>query len=180
MPYDLQEHRHRFAVWAAGRAAQRGLPQGSIPILREALEHCGIREYLSAKSSASISSSMFDRVHRAWCRSILRSLEHLRGATFGRAAKLVAIYAKTVVTLGCEKNRSLAGAIHPPIDGILLSKMARCSELLSPHKKEWKDIRWTKLGEEEYYELINQLRDCLKSGEPFWMLERHWDVSYRA
>jgi len=41
MPYDLAEHRHRFAVWAAARAAQRGFT--TVKNLRAALQAADIR-----------------------------------------------------------------------------------------------------------------------------------------
>jgi hypothetical protein len=51
MPYDLVEHRHRFSVWAAARAAQRGLKGGRIEVLRDALEQSGVVEFAKANDS---------------------------------------------------------------------------------------------------------------------------------
>src|SRR5439155_20008024 len=81
--------------------------------------------------------------------------------TFGRAAKLIAVYLKSVVVLGTRGSSSLSKVAHPPIDGILLSKIAKSSAIHSVHKAKWGRKRWTRLKEDEYYELVEQLRASL-------------------
>lgn len=44
-------------------------------------------------------------------------------ASFGRAAKLIAIYLKTTIVLSGAENTTLGRVIHPPIDSILLKAM---------------------------------------------------------
>ena len=44
MSYDLSEHRHRFAIWAAARASQRGFT--TVENLRNALESTDIQDVL--------------------------------------------------------------------------------------------------------------------------------------
>jgi hypothetical protein len=97
--------------------------------------------------------------------------------TFGRAAKLVAVYLKATVVVGGDPETSLARVAHPPIDRILLQNLARAEELDSPHQRAWARTNWTQLSEDAYYELIVQLRACLKAGEPLWHLERYWTVT---
>ena len=97
--YDLVEHRHRFSVWAAARAAQRGLKGGKVDVLRDALEQSGVVAFAKA-NDGPIDQRSFDEVHRAWCRSIIAYLGSRDvPATFGRAAKLIAIYLKGMVIL---------------------------------------------------------------------------------
>jgi hypothetical protein len=177
MAYDLVEHRHRFSVWAAARAAQRGLKAGRVDVLRDALEQSGVVEFAKA-NYGPIDQGAFDEVHRAWCQSIVAYLAN-RGvpATFGRAAKLIAIYLKGMVILNGDAEPSRARVVHPPIDGILLHNMCNATDVQSTHKTTLRKVKWTKLDEDEYYRIIDQLRTCIANGEPFWTLERFWTVT---
>jgi hypothetical protein len=175
MPYDITEHRHRFSVWAAARAAQRGF--ASVEVLRDALERSGVREFLRGSEAYQTDEERFRALHEAWCRSIVRSLESSHPkATFGRAAKLIAVYLKSMVVL-TRPDSVLAGIAHPPIDSILLRNIARAPEVQSPHKSAWAHLKWTQLDESSYYSLAGQLRAVIGAGEPFWKLERFWTVS---
>lgn len=174
MLYDLSEHRHRFAVWAAARASQRGFT--TVENLRHALEATDIRSAMSSPKFLQVGSLEFEDLHRSWCSSICSALNQRRtpNVTYGRAAKLVAVYLKARVIMGEGANTPLGHNMHPPIDRILLQKLAVSSRIESPHQTEWRNINWTQLDEPEYYKLIAQLREVLPRDIPFWMLEEHW------
>jgi hypothetical protein len=176
MPYELSEHRHRFSVWAAARAAQRGFTD--VDTLRKALEACGVVEFLDNAKFDEIDAPRFDALHRQWCTLVVDFLKDsgVPNVTFGRAAKLVAIYLKSVVVLGPDSGTLFARIAHPPIDGILLGKLA-VSDVKSKNKDKWAKTKWTRLNDEQYYELIMQLREALGPEEPFWKLERFWTVT---
>ena len=180
MGYDLDQHRHRFSVWAAARAAQRGLAGGLVETLGKALEDCGVVDDLKSTRLDDIDASRFDALHRRWCNSIIGFLSKagVRNVTFGRAAKLIAIYLKSVVVLGPASETAFAQIAHPPIDRNLLRNLA--GSTVPSAKPEWESINWTKLCEEQYYELIEQLRQVLGPNEPFWALERFWTVTSGA
>ncbi len=177
LEYSYFTHKHRFAAWAAARAAQRGLTD--VATLADALEQSGVVEFLQDPMSLDTSKDAFDTSHLQWCRSIVEHLsnEGVENVTFGRAAKLIAVYLKTMVIVGADPDSSLAKVAHPPIDRILLQKLSRADEVKSPHKKEWRKTRWTKLDEAEYRILINQLRSCLQPAEPMWHLEKYWTAT---
>ena len=179
MPYDIHEHRHRFSAWAAARAAQRGF--SDVSTLSKALEACGVREFLATADLNDIDTKRFDVHHRQWCKSVVSFLEDaaVSNVTFGRAAKLVAIYIKGVVVLGPGADKVFAHIAHPPIDGILLRKLAS-SDVKTEHSKKWAKVTWTRLNEAEYYELIGQIRQTLDPEDPFWMLEQFWNVTNNA
>lgn len=175
--YGIEEHRHRFSVWAAARAAQRGFTD--VNRLRAAVERCGVREYLRTCDFEAIDPLAFDALHRTWCRAVMAELirNEVEKVTFGRAAKLIAIYLKSVVVLGVGCGSRFSSVAHPPIDSILLSAAAQSPTVVSGHKADWARMRWTMLDEESYYRLIEQLRAILAPGEPFWMLEKFWTVT---
>src|ERR1035441_320677 len=138
MTYDMSEHRHRFAVWAAARAAQRGWRSATVEKLRDALESCGIREFVGSSESHSIEEPHFGELHRRWCRAVIESLRQQEiDAPFGRAAKLVAVYVKVMVVLGPAGNCDLARVVHPPIDRTVLQNVAAAADVHSPHKRLW-------------------------------------------
>ncbi len=179
--YGIDQHRHRFAVWAAARAAQRRWAKAKVGTLGRALEASGVVEFLDRTNLSDIDEARFDALHLRWCRSVIDFLQNvgLPNVTFGRAAKLIAIYLKAVVVLGPGSETPFARIAHPPIDGILLRNLA-ASDVDSEHKREWVRTRWTQFSEEQYYELIEQLRQALGTQEPFWQLERFWTVTNDA
>lgn len=75
--------------------------------------------------------------------------------TFGRAAKVLAIYLKSAIVLGPGVGTAFARVAHPPIDGILLRNLAS-SDVKSEHQRRWAKTKWTRLNHEQYYELIGQ------------------------
>ncbi len=177
MSYDLSEHRHRFAVWAAARASQRGFT--TVKTLRDALQATDIRKVLSAPQTLQLSAGQFEALHRRWCSSICSSLNKhlLANVTYGRAAKLVAVYLKAAVIMGDGCNSSLGRNVHPPIDRILLRRLASSDNITSPHKAAWRSTNWTQLDEPGYYRLIGQLRSAIPDGAPFWTIEEYWEPS---
>jgi hypothetical protein len=177
VPYDLLEHRHRFAVWAAARASQRGFT--TVENLRGALEDTDIRSAPLNSEVLQLHSSAFEDLHRRWCTSICSALTRrgIPAVPYGRAAKLVAVYLKTTVIMGEGADTPLGHSIHPPVDRTLLRKLAASPRIQSPHKTAWCNTNWTQLGESEYYTLIAQLREVVPSDLPFWMLEEYWNAS---
>jgi hypothetical protein len=113
MPYDMTEHRHRFAAWAAARAVQRGWGSSKTEKLRNAIESCGVREFVgSLESPHGVDERRFRELHRQWCCAVIESLtqQGVAAATFGRAAKLVAVYLKVMVVLALLAIATLRGS----------------------------------------------------------------------
>ena len=178
MSYDIFEHKHRFSVWAAARAVQNRFG-AKVKDLREALENCGIVEFLNDSASMQVDQEQFDVLHRDWCVNIIDFLakKGVTKATFGRAAKLVAVYLKSMVVIGGDPDCRLAQVAHPPIDSIMLQNLSRSAEVRSPHKRKWRFVKWTQLSEEEYYQLVSELFVLVEPGMPLWHLEKYWTVT---
>ena len=86
--------------------------------------------------------------------------------SYGRAAKIIAVYIKTIATIRDGKS-NLARVAHPPIDRILLTNLHKEYPHLETNK-----INWTQLNEQKYFKLIDELRAI--NVEYFWELERYW------
>jgi len=172
MKYDLDVHRHRFSVWAAARATQRGLCD--VDVLREALDSCGVVDFIARHDLVSFDSSNFRGLHGSWCAGVLRVLKAhgIAGASFGHAAKLVAMYLKSMVVLGPCTATPFAHVAHPPIDSILLGTLRTRCDCGRSH--DWAKVNWTQLDEAGYYTLVDNLRGCLATDDPFWKLEQYW------
>jgi hypothetical protein len=110
---------------------------------------------------------------------VIKSLteQGVADATFGRAAKLVAVYLKVMVVLSPAGDCDLALVAHPPIERTELQKLAAEVGVDSTHKRFWKTVNWTQLTEENYYSLIGQLRALIPPTDPFWTLEQYWNVA---
>src|SRR5262245_23465432 len=177
MPYDIAEHRHRFAVWAAARAAQRGFT--TVANLRAALEGVNIKGIVAAPETLQLSADQFDDLHRRWCSEICAFLihRHIKKTTHGRAAKLVSVYLKTIVLMGDASDSSLGRNMHPPVDRTLLQNLAVSEKIKSEHKTAWRSVSWTQLNQDRYDVLIGQLRSMLPPGAPFWTIEEYWEPS---
>ena len=177
MPYELFTHRHNFAVWAAARAAQRGF--AGVATLRGALEASAVQRFLPDPQFVDIDYTRFEELHRSWCSSICDYLNNrpVANVTYGRSAKLLAIYLKSMIIVGGSAYTSLGRCIHPPIDRRLLQALAGDPSFDPQHRALWRHTNWTQLTEEDYYNLIGQLRTALPKEIPFWMLEEHWTAA---
>lgn len=168
MAYTFNEHLHNYAVWAAARAVDRNFTNTAN--VKSAIEETGLQRLLDNNEMSSIAS--FDQFHRETSGKIIAHLKYVdkrleEKATYGRAAKIIAIYIKTAIVVRDLGVSNLARIAHPPIDRILLTNANK------EHKKlGLARYNWTQLLEEEYFELIEKLRTI--DFESFWELERYW------
>jgi len=164
MNYTFTDHLHNYAVWTAARASQRGFT--TTENIKYAIEATGLIGLINKKSRLSIKG--FDDFHQKTARIIIRQLKK-KGidTTYGRAAKLIAVYIKTAIVVRDSGKSILAKIAHPPIDNILLTSLNKTNKNLG-----LSGIKWTQLTEKEYFKLIDKLRTL--NLEYFWELERYW------
>jgi hypothetical protein len=160
MIYTIKDHIHNYAIWTAARAVQRGFAKTEI--IKTAIEATRLKSLID--NNEFFTKEQFDEFHRKTAHQILDSLaKHnekiSKKATYGRAAKIIAIYIKTAVIIR-DSQCILSRLAHPPIDSILLQNL------------DIKGITWTRLSEDEYFNLIYKLRAL--NFEYFWELEKYW------
>ena len=168
MPYTFNEHLHNYAVWAAARAVARNFTNTAN--VKSAIEKTELRSLLDSNEKFTIAG--FDQFHRETARKIITHLKYVdkgleEKATYGRAAKIIAIYIKTAIVIRDSGMSNLARIAHPPIDRILLTNASKKHENLGLTM-----YNWTQLLEGEYFELIEKLRTI--EFESFWEVERYW------
>lgn len=173
--YDLDEHRYRFATWAAMLAAKRQLGGGSLKKFRAAFEGANARDEIGKCAKREVTAREFDELHDGWCRRMERAYNQLptesphifkRPTTirFGRAAKYINVYIKCAYIIhDAASTASFKRFAHPPID----------REVLSGARYPF-DRAWTSWTATDYAKAMAFLRQRLGPDEGLWMIERHW------
>ena len=151
--YTYAEHKFRFAAWAAGNAAVRGLSLGPAKTKLKLKDNEGVTFavayrmlnksdlYGIAKKGAGClpDPKNFDNKHCDWCKKVHEEAKRLGIKTepdsenddkywsYGRSAKLINVFLKTLAPLNLENLPYWEAkkwlAVHPPIDGNVLKGM---------------------------------------------------------
>lgn len=176
MNYTFDEHRYNFAVWTAARAAQRGVKGFSIEYINSLFLELEIQSELSNAKFKSYKE--FDLVHSVICNKLIEQsikdisinskLRLSEKLTYGRAAKLIAIFIKTNFVLGENGKGNFSKFAHPPIDRIMLTNAKKDRKIDSIPN-------WSKLDEEQYFNVLDKLR--VYENEGLWSLERYWKLT---
>lgn len=176
MIYTIEEHKHRFAAWAAGRAASVNGCRFTVEEARTVLE--SVEEFKPSFSNPDQlpSPQCFDNAHKLWRESIIAAAakQGLPCFTHGVAAKLINIYLKSRFVCGGHHNHAHVRAIHPPIDSVLLDKLD--SENIGGLQLEWrkaKRIRWSNFDSDQYKAVILNIRKAMP-GAALWEVEQYW------
>lgn len=174
MTYTIDQHRHRFAAWAASRAASVIGCRFSVQQGLAMLEQAGFNATLQHPDELP-TPDLTDAAHREWRRGVIAAGTTLSlNLTHGVAAKLINVYLKAGLVCAGHERHERVSALHPPIDSLLLDALvtANFGGLL----REWKiakSTRWSKLDSDQYESLISHLRTAMNS-QPLWMIEAHW------
>jgi hypothetical protein len=166
MEYTLSEHRHRFAVWTAARSVQRSWT--TTLLISQAICSTSLYEFVNSYK-AILKQNDFDKMHKKWCEQMINKFQSLGVmASYGRVAKIIAVYLKTSIIIRANEGDNILSIIHPPIDRILLRN-------LPVNVKEFKSIRvlnWTQLDSKSYWFIVDTIRE--KLGAFDWRLEILW------
>lgn len=170
--HTIDEHTHRFGLWTAARAASTSRFSNSE--VAKFIESCNLKE---AVEQLRRLTHMDHETYKEWfirtanfikkCMSEHKSVKQKK-VTFGIAAKMLSIYIKTVEVLPTKGSSLISNVAFPPIDRFLLSNLKM--------KQDLKNISWSKMENDEFIQLIEQLKQLTKE-EPFWKLEYYWDLN---
>jgi len=166
MEYTLSEHTHRFAIWTAARAVQRSWT--TTKKISNVIQSSHLHEFVNNYANISDQKD-FDDLQKNWCKKMIEEFRILNEvATYGRVAKIIAIYLKTSIILAAEEKDSKINFIHPPIDRILLRNLSTNVAELKPLGK----LNWTQLEKDDYWVMVNTIRNYI--GFFDWRLEKYW------
>ncbi|MBE9464701.1 hypothetical protein ACFP1I_04030 [Dyadobacter subterraneus] len=135
--------------------------------ISRAITYSEIRQLAEMLSNEIVED--FDALHRVHALKLIKSLREqgLKDVSYGRAAKIIAIYLKTSVILRNGAPTENIKVIHPPIDKILLDKLSAI-----PGLKGINVNVWTKLNKEGYWKLVEKLGEHFRYFD--WRLEEYW------
>jgi hypothetical protein len=175
MAYTIDEHRHRFAAWAAGRAASAKGCRFKVSQAKAILEAAGFDRSFG-KTSALPRPADMDRTHRKWRQAVIKAAARKKlRLTHGIAAKLINCYLKARFVCGGHHDHERVKCLHPPIDAVLLKELAKQNPG-GPGSK-WRQLRharWSKFDTDTYQSVIDCIRQLLPPGEPLWKIEEYW------
>ncbi|WP_051705439.1 hypothetical protein [Cupriavidus metallidurans] len=201
--YTLDEHRHRFAVWAAGRAYSRGGSGGgyTVQVARSMLEAAGMRNICSVKDLPAAEEidvfidELIQKVMGAAPPTYITSKEDGDEdkkkvelpfiCTYGRAQKLVNIYLKSkLICASAGHDDPRLAKLHPPLDNELLKELDRLARKADASQDEcsfkalWKNARargtsWTAFDKVAYDAYIAAIK-ARQGSQPLWAVEEHW------
>ena len=173
--YTIEEHKHIFAAWAAGRAASVINYRFKVEQGQRILEASGIRA-LGLSVDNLPAPDEFDKKHREWrCEIIKVASKSNLIFSHGVAAKLINIYLKSIYVCGGMHNDPKVQAIHPPIDRILLDALYK--QNVGGRRDAWQEARkarWSKFTSEEYENVIATIKAVCLTKNGLWEIEESW------
>ena len=173
--YQIEEHRHRFAAWAAGRAASVNRCRFTVEQARMIIETIELHE--SAKSIVNMPSpELFDVQHRQWRAKAIETASGMDiPMTHGVAAKLINIYLKSILVCAGHHDDPRGMVIHPPIDSLFLNDLyERNVAGLSALWNTTRNIKWSKLNSDQYEAVIKGIKTAIGSNRGLWCIEQYW------
>lgn len=175
MPYSIEEHKHRFAAWAAGRAASVNRCRFTVEQGKQILEGAHIYD-VSCGIQNLPEPNGFDEKHREWRNDVIQAAQQ-RQLTFthGVAAKLINMYLKSIFVCSNHHEDPRVKAIHPPIDSLLLDALYRGN--VGDRRHEWqaaRRVRWSKLDSVQYENVISAIKQTVPQGNGIWQIEEYW------
>ena len=146
------------------RAVQRNFTNTAN--IKTAIEVCGLREF--AEDNVLYSQTQFDNLHKEWVAKLKAAFAGLSiTISYGRTAKIIAIYLKTAAVFCSRGECAKSKIIHPPIDSILLNNLEKNAAI-----KGLKIIKWTNIEDVDYWWLVKTIRDYFNNFN--WTLEAYW------
>jgi hypothetical protein len=173
MCYDIHIHQHRFAAWAACRAASTRKRSFNVSDGAGWLASAGLNPDFQIESIPE-NLNGFDKWHRDMRARLVRDSE--KNLSHGQAAKLINCYLKARFLNSLSAETPAMVVAHPPIDAVLLSAILKANLLDRRKAKKLRDLRgvgWSNWKAKDYKDAIDILRK-VNGDQPFWMIEKHW------
>jgi hypothetical protein len=98
-PNTIEEHRHRFAVWAAARAASRRMKNFKVELASELIECASLKGKIGDPELLP-SPSEVDASHAERREMMIQRAKTRAEISHGRAAKLINVYPKAAFVCG--------------------------------------------------------------------------------
>ena len=175
VPYTIEEHKHRFSAWAAGRAASVNGCRFSVEQAKIILETARLNKLLATPDNLPEPQNI-DTRHRVWRNNVIAAAKKKYGLNFthGVAAKLINIYLKAGFVCGGHHADARVRALHPPIDSVLLDELS--AQDVGGFRLAWNEarrIRWSHFDSAQYEAVMNRIRTSMPN-QALWEVEQYW------
>ena len=165
--YSFQDHLHNYATWTAARAVQRNFT--NTKNIKIAIDKSKLKDFSELQNCNTPED--FENFHRE-CTKEITNIFIKQGipqdkSTYGRAAKIIAIYLKTAIIIPSGGNGIISQLIHPPIDRVLSVNFSRKNNI-----KRLCEKGWTSLNEDDYWKLCERIKQ--EGFDLNWTLEKYW------
>ncbi|WP_421796283.1 hypothetical protein [Haliscomenobacter sp.] len=170
--FKIENHKHKFAVWAAGRAASVLGQRFKVELAKELIDGIELKRYIDYPGSLP---DNFDEEHNAWCEKLIAQSD--KKISYGVAAKLINVYLKTIFVCGGYHEHEKVKKIHPPIDRLLFKGLALCN--VGELKDFWKQHLdkgngWSQFDKSTYIKVIEKIKECTASDSGLYTIEHFW------
>jgi hypothetical protein len=174
--YSIIEHKHRFAAWASGRAANVKNHRFTVEQGKKIIEESGLNQIATSIDNLP-EPEEFDEVHCRLRELVIQASANIlnKHFTHGVAAKLINVYLKSIFVCGYQYDNQKVKAIHPPIDSVLLDALH--NEDVGELKKDWQVLRkrrWSNFNSDEYESAIYAIKKVLPKEAGLWQIEYYW------
>ncbi len=174
MSYTIEEHKHRFSAWAAGRAASVNGCRFTVEQAKAILESTHMNQLLADPNNLPTPQEI-DNSHRIWRNNVIDAAQNQGLAfTHGIASKLINIYLKAGFVCGGHHEHERVQALHPPIDSVLLDELS--ARDIGGFRCAWnkaRSTRWSNFNSEQYETVIKNIRNALPN-KGLWEVEQYW------
>ena len=170
--FKIENHKHKFAVWAAGRAASVTGQRFKVKLAKDLIDAIELKRYIDRPDALP---DNFDEEHHVWCKKLIAQSD--KKISYGVAAKLINVYLKTILVCGGYNEHEKVKMIHPPIDRLLFKGLAKCN--VGDLKGYWKQHLekgkgWSQFDEEAYKQVIGKIKECTASDSGLYTIEHFW------
>jgi len=174
MPYTIEEPKHRFSAWAAGRAANVIGCRFSVAQAKLILEVAGLKQLLVSPNNLPLPHDI-DTRHREWRTNVIAAANGQElNFTHGVAAQFINIYLNAGFVCGGHHTDARVQALHPPIDSVLLAELsAQNVGGLCSAWNEARRIRWSNFDSQQYETVINTIRISMPN-QALWEVGQYW------
>jgi hypothetical protein len=160
--YTIEQHKHRYAAWAASRAASTKTCRFEVQIGKEIIEETCLDALLSSPNKLPIPKNT-DVEHKFWREKAILAAEKrgLVGFGHGVAAKLINVYLKGAFVCAGHESHLLDELYFNNVGGL---------------KSEWalaRKLRWSKFSSPQYEAVIESIRKAMPN-KPLWQVESYW------
>ena len=175
MSYTIEEHKHRYAAWAASRAASTKTCRFSVQQGKSIVDKLGLHLLIADPALLPLPGDL-DSQHREWRTGAIQ-IAHSQGLvnfTHGIAAKLINVYLKGIFVCGGHQMHTNVAALHPPIDSLLLDELYQGA--VGGQQQIWvaaRKARWSKFDSDQYEAVIAGIRATMGES-PLRQIERYW------